>query len=272
MAHEYNHVLQFAYDSQVSLGRDLWMYEAAATWAEDYVYPAIDDYLGYVPAFAATPEISLTRNGGGGLRIYGAAVWNHYLSSVHGDDVVREAWSVADEVFPAHLSVAAYDSALGGSGTNPFETLGDEFIGFASSTAEWRALPSLYPDAAEHPGMDRAGTLGFREPRRVRLDHLGYALFKVPEGAAARTLRLTVRAPNGTHFGLDLVGREGSPTGGTVSSAPISDDDGGRSAAILSAADYDRVTAVVANLDPRIDGSAAYARDDQRLTVKLSRP
>ncbi len=56
MAHEYNHVLQFAYDSFA----DRWMFEATATWVEDLVYTEIDDYLNFVPAFAESSRVSLT--------------------------------------------------------------------------------------------------------------------------------------------------------------------------------------------------------------------
>ena len=39
-AHEYNHVLQFAYD----VFEDPWMFESTATWAEDKVFPLADDW------------------------------------------------------------------------------------------------------------------------------------------------------------------------------------------------------------------------------------
>ncbi len=57
MAHEYNHVLQFTYDSQVARA-DLWMLESIATWIEEQVYPTINDYLRYVPDFAASTSRS----------------------------------------------------------------------------------------------------------------------------------------------------------------------------------------------------------------------
>ena len=56
MAHEYNHVLQFAYDSQ----QDTWMFESTATWMENVVYPDIDDYIGYLPFYASAVKVPLT--------------------------------------------------------------------------------------------------------------------------------------------------------------------------------------------------------------------
>ena len=45
-AHEYNHVLQFGYD----FNQDTWMFESTATWMEEKVFPAVDDYLQYMAA------------------------------------------------------------------------------------------------------------------------------------------------------------------------------------------------------------------------------
>ena len=73
----------------------------------------------------------------GGLRIYGAAVWNHFLAETDDPVVVRDAWDASPDVTPADLSAAAYDDALGGTG-DPFTALGQTFTDFAASTAEWR--------------------------------------------------------------------------------------------------------------------------------------
>ena len=75
MAHEYNHVLQFTLDSL----QDVWMFESTATWAENQVYPGIDDYIDYVPDFAGASTVPLDPNGLAPCRIYGAAMWNHFL-------------------------------------------------------------------------------------------------------------------------------------------------------------------------------------------------
>ena len=43
-AHEYNHILQYAYD----IFQDAWMFESTATWAEEKVFAGDDDYHGYM--------------------------------------------------------------------------------------------------------------------------------------------------------------------------------------------------------------------------------
>ena len=65
-AHEFNHLLQQAYDSF----QDQWMFEATATWAEDHVYPAINDYINFIQAFASSPATPITdRDAADGLKM-----------------------------------------------------------------------------------------------------------------------------------------------------------------------------------------------------------
>ena len=266
MAHEYNHVLQFTYDSF----EDDWMFESTATWMENNVYPAVDDYINFVPEFARTSKIPLTN---AGRKIYGAAVWNHYIQGTSGAGDVRDAWDASPTVDPAHLSVAAYDSVLpGGTGLSPFPGMGTTFAEFAVSTAEWRsAPPSLYEDGAELPDMKRVGKLRVGDPyKKVKLDHLAYALLNVPASAArANDLRLHVKLPDETRSGYAIVGRIGGPTSGTVNqSSELSAS--GTADLLLTSADYSRVTAVLVNADPRINGAGAYARNDRRYKVKVT--
>jgi Family of unknown function (DUF6055) len=264
MAHEYNHVLQFAYDSL----EDGWMFESTATWMENNVYPGIDDYINYVPDFARSSRTPLTS---GGFRIYGAAVWNHFLQGEGNADDVRDAWDDSISVTPPHLSVAAYDSALGGTG-NPFPAMGQRFSDFATSTAEWRsAHTSLYEDAAELPDMRRAGKLRVGEGfKRIRLDHLAYALLKVPSRAAESSdLKLRVKAPDSTQSGLALIGRRGGPTSGDVDELFTYLADGGTGTVTLPADTFSRVTAAVINADGRLNGGDHYARDNRVYNVKI---
>jgi Family of unknown function (DUF6055) len=265
MAHEYNHVLQFTYDAR----EESWMLESTATWIEEQVYPDINDYLRYVDAFADTPAVPLTRNANG-VKIYGAALWNHYLTGIEGPDVIRDAWEDSDSATPPSLSVAAYDSALGGSGANPFDDIGDAFAGFAAASAEWRALPALFADAAMLPDALRSGRLRpSARATRLRLDHLAYRLAKVRPGAAADGLELRARGPEGVQFGLALVARTGSPAGGTVTSDTAVMDDGGGGTVELPAGAYDRVTAVIANADATVTLSRRYRSDGSDFKLRL---
>jgi len=267
MAHEYAHVLQFTYDSRVS-GRDLWMLESTATWMEEQVYPAIDDYLRYVPAYAHSTTQPLTDKAG--LRIYGAALWNHYLSETLGAAVIRNAWEDVDEVTPAHLSAAAYDSALGGDGASPFDQLSERYVEFAAASAEWRAPGSPFPDTAGLTDAARSGRiLPGKRAQRIPLDHLAHGLLKVPATAAEEPLTLKVRCPAGVHCGAALVTRDGGATSGTVDAESAGAADGGLVSVTIPGGAYDRVTAVVSNADADLDGSGRYASNGSRFRARL---
>ena len=266
-AHEYNHVLQFAYDSR----EDLWMFEATATWMEEQVYPTINDYLHYVPAFARNSRVPLTGNDITGAKIYGAAVWNHYLAETDSAALVREAWAGSATADPPHRSVAAYDSALGGGSDHLFGELGETFMEFASATAEWRSHTHDFADAARLPDMKRVAELRRGKVRTVQLDHLAYALLKIPARVAHHDLELRVRAPAGTRSGIDLVGRRGVATSGDLESNVVPLIDGGDGSASLNGDDYSRVTAVIVNADARVTNHGGYGKDAQSYRVKLVR-
>jgi hypothetical protein len=239
VAHEYNHILQFNYDSF----EDGWMFESTATWAEQQVYPEINDYLNYLPDFAkgsATPMTDARD-----IKIYAEAVWNHWLGARCGLGAVRDSWAASERgVKPPHLATAAYARAIkahGGQGFSP------EFGEFAAATAEWRSSPA-FPDSALYPDVRRKGTLG-RKAEKVVLDNTSYRLVKVdPRGT--KPVVLKVRAPRKVASTIALVGRVGPVEGGAVGSVVKQLPKGGRGTVTLdNPGGYDRVTAVIANAD-----------------------
>ena len=144
-AHEFNHLLQVNYDTF----QDTWMLESTATWTEEQVYPDINDYLGYVAAFARYPTTPITKTYPASkpesLRIYGAAVWNHWLDSGgggYGSATIRRAWEVSGSTDPADFALAAYDRAIDRSGGKGFS---------ASSSRSSRRRLSGAPAPAASP-------------------------------------------------------------------------------------------------------------------------
>lgn len=259
VAHEYNHILQFGYD----LFEDLWMFESSATWVEDYVYPDIDDYLNYLPAFSKTPQTPLT---GEEIEIYAEAVWNHWLSSRYGTAVVRDAWAGSRSADPRSFAPAAYEAAIRALGGGSFS---QEFGEFAAATAEWKSAPLSFPDAAEYPSMRRDGSLGAKS-RKLTLDNTSYRLYNVePSGASAR---LQVKAPEGIRSTIALVGRTGPDDSGAVTVRTKFLPKGGRgSVQIDGLTGFERVTALVINGDPRRNRNGSYRSDNSNYRAKLVR-
>ncbi len=237
-AHEYNHVLQFAYD----VLQDKWMFESTATWMEEKVYPAIDDYFQYIDSWSQLTGMPITRfNRQQGDKVYGSAVFNRWLDDSYDESVVRRAWELSfnqDSFAPG-----AYDKAIREYHGPGFSY---ELANFAASTAEWKAPGAGVHDGAAFPDVKRAGVQLPTDGSVVtgKLDHTAYVLFDVAKTNAPK-LQLTGALPAGTAGAVMLVGRDGDevwkttdgviPQGGKVT---VTLDDPGR---------YERITAVVVN-------------------------
>src|SRR3954470_18138867 len=122
-AHEYNHVLQNAYDYL----EDSWMSEATAVYIEDKVYPSNNDYLRYVNDWTANTEQPLTTFSSSNLKAYGSAVWNHWLDHRFGPAAVRAAWE--QSVAAADFAPGAYSTAISLFGGGGFSDEFDRFAG-----------------------------------------------------------------------------------------------------------------------------------------------
>ncbi|HEX6711809.1 MAG TPA: fibronectin type III domain-containing protein, partial [Thermoleophilaceae bacterium] len=251
-AHEYNHVLQDAYD----FVEDPWMFEATAVYMEEKVYPAINDYLNYVNAWVANPAQPLTAFPSTNLKAYGSAVWNHWLDHRYGAAVVRSAWE--QSVASGDFAPGAFNAAIGGAGGAGFM---DEFDRFAATVAEWNAPGSGFPD--HYPDMPRTASLPAGSGTApFALPHTTFALFDVPV-TTGPTIRLTGTLPAGTNGAVALVGRTGpDPNGGAVTSSVTPMPSGGTGVVSLdNPGQFGRITAVVVNADPSQAGFSAQTQD-----------
>lgn len=245
VAHEYNHVLQFNLDSK----QDIWMFESTATWAEEKVFPDGNDWLFYMPPWAQSVFEPITSaSGPNSIRIYGSAIWNHWIDKAYGEDVVRDAWELSRVVTPKDDAVASYDAAIQGAGGEGFAP---EYVEFATGTAEWRTGADGLPDAEALPDVNRDGKLvRGRSAKRIPLDNTSFRLFNL-RLRGADTVKLVVRPPGGGDWGIALIGRDGSAQAGTVERSVFTGD-GTERRGVVTLADlgaFDRVTGVIVNSD-----------------------
>jgi hypothetical protein len=263
IAHEYNHILQFAYDAF----QDRWMTEASATWAEERVYDWINDYLRFVRRWARTTEVPLT---GGAARVYGNAVWNLWLQRHYGHRLIRAAWGRARRTRPGGFSVAVYDAAIRAAGRS---SLRHDFARFARDTAEWRT-GHVFAEGASYPRIERRGRLPLRgRGLRPQMDHLTFRLLRV-RPVRARAVRVTAYAPRGLASGLALVGRTGSERRGRAVSRLVFRRRGGRmSVRLRRPGRFRRLTAVLVNAQAgqrglnRHTGDWLYRGNDARFAI-----
>jgi len=91
-AHEYMHAVQFG----VSTSMGDWFYEATAAWAEDYVYPGLDDNFQYLDYFFTNPDVSLNLNNDEDPDFdghwYGSWIFFRYITEHFGNDIIRRVY------------------------------------------------------------------------------------------------------------------------------------------------------------------------------------
>ncbi len=151
-AHEFKHASQFTTSGWSEGG---WV-ELDATWAEDIVYPATNDYWNYTNTNGASvlgqPWTPLDDGGSGS---YEDCLWETYLSSLHGNALVVDFWDLRD-LNPGDTVKKTYGDALALYGTN----WDDSYAGFL----EWswftgsRSEPAFgFPDAPNLKRMNLRG-------------------------------------------------------------------------------------------------------------------
>ncbi len=272
-AHEYNHILQFKLDAL----QDQWLFESTAVWMEEQVFPLANDWLTYMGPWSRGSERSLTSaRSSQGIRIYGSAVWHHWLVSGagYGPGVVLDAWERSRQGSPKDFAAGAYDRAIRVHGPHSFSK---EFVRFAAATTEWRTGAGNFPDAESIDDVRRRGILRTGRARRTRLDHAAYRLLRV-DPPAKGAIRLLARVPRGVRAGVALVGRTGSATLGKVTTR-LRNLRPGRTTGVRlrRASSFDRVTAVLINADGRArtysEGRAdwVYPSDNARFRFRLKR-
>jgi hypothetical protein len=244
---------------------------------EDHVYPNNNDYLRYIKRWVTRSKLPITT--GNSIKIYGSAVWNHWLAGNYGDEVVRTAWERARKVRPSGFSVNAYNTAIRAAARKQGRSSGrrdlsHEFARFAAATAEWRTPGDFpYVDGPLWDDVQRKGTL---HPGRFvvrRLSHTGYLLFDV-RPRNVRALRLLAGGQRGTRSAFALVCREGPVETGTVRIKMRFAKHGGvRGVTLRHPGNCSRITAALINADPRQGGFAfgdwLYRHDHQRFAATL---
>jgi hypothetical protein len=281
-AHEYNHVLQFNYDT----AQDTWMFESTAVWMEDRVYTDVNDYLQYLTPWAQMTSVPLTYFSGDGndplnVKVYGDGVWNRWIETHYGASAIRDAWASSRKTSPKSFAPGAYDASLRTKGTSFFES----FARFAADTAEWRAANTPFAEGVTFPDVDRAAS-GTGRPITLTPDrqgssgllyHTAYVLLDVRPRPNMRRLTLAVSTPRGTHMAIALVGRVGDEVNGTSRQfLRLLPNGGPDNITIDNPGQYDRLTAVVVNADasaktfsPSI-GDWLWLKDAQPIDVRVS--
>lgn len=211
-AHEFFHVIQFAYDS----GEEPWLLESTATWMEERVYDGVNDNRSYIQ-FGSLSEPSTAVNATNGRAEYGNWVFHEFYTQRLGRDTVRSVWARARTVGAR----AALDGALAARGTS-LRTMFARF-GMASNAPQvfWsEGASSAYVEPDTKTGNLLLGTTQVKQldsltsqnftftPRAV--DSKGTRLELTVTGEGAPTAHALVQRTDGTWAWTELV--TGKPT------------------------------------------------------------
>ena len=118
VAHEFMHAVTDAYDLQASCQAYVWLSEASATWAEDFVYPKDNTEQQYAPLFLDTVEKPLEAAGAAAeYRDYGAYLFPFFLANKSGRQsgagLVAAVWANTEKL-EMKSGLHAVNAAIGG--------------------------------------------------------------------------------------------------------------------------------------------------------------
>ncbi|MBX3430453.1 MAG: PPC domain-containing protein [Hyphomonadaceae bacterium] len=167
--HEFNHVVQFGYDSLEGLN---WLYEATASWTETVTVGADQDATDYVETDYASPETCWTTNQPG----FNYAQWTllQSLADVYGDRFIVRIWENAVQ----YDGFETMSRALEGVGTTIPEALKRWRV--QNFARDYELAPHFARTVHRAATISREGTLS----PRGRIEQLG-----------ANYLALLVRGP-----------------------------------------------------------------------------
>lgn len=191
-AHEFFHVVQFAYDSYESS----WLMESTATWVEERVYDEVDDNRYYLSASSLRwPGQPLNTVNAQGAQ-YGAWVFHELVTQRLGVATMRSIWDHAARTRGdnARQAISSATARGGSSLLNEFRT----FTGAAMAPRHFWSEGAAYPSAsiARRWTLSRAAkSTGLQS---ARIDHLASAHYVFqPKSTLTRAwkLRLRINAP-----------------------------------------------------------------------------
>ncbi len=157
-AHEFKHATQFITSRWTEAG---WV-EVDATWAEEEVYPATNDYHNYLfgnsPIRQPTlPLTTTTYNSNTGTGSYEDCVWQIWMSENFGWEIIFDLWEWRD-THRSQWMMYSYRDMLADYGMD-FRTAWGSFTGWNFATLSRSIDGEGYPDATEYTSGNPSKTI-----------------------------------------------------------------------------------------------------------------
>lgn len=169
-AHEFFHLVQYAYDAQESA----WLLESTANWMEEQVYDGINDNRGFI-RYGSLPAPHRPLNAANGRAEYGNWVFHQLYAERLGRATVRDVWTRAAQVagptwrsalqgaLAARGSSFRATSSVFGAATNAPSRFWSEGSAYprGSVTSSW-TLPGSYTTGSRSLTLNRFASSNFR--------------------------------------------------------------------------------------------------------------
>jgi hypothetical protein len=172
-AHEFHHAVQVGGYSD-NIGGNQYYYEITSTAMEEFVYPEVNDYLGYISGYFYNPDRRFTYfdgtgNGGG----YDRAIWNIFLrekflqeegNSLKGQKIIKRSWELMRN--DQNSAIQAISLALSENGLSLKNTFA-EFAQWAYYTNYRTQDAKYFPEAKEYPLIKYVASYEFAPPKKT---------------------------------------------------------------------------------------------------------
>lgn len=200
-AHEFFHVVQFAYDAN----EDGWIMEATASWVEDELYDGINDswyYLPYGPLGRPTQPLDAFFEG---LEPYGTWIFFRYLSERYPTSagglptVVRDIWRRLGDGGPTNANTYSLVGL-----EEQFAAMGTSLSTQLATFGMWNRRPLLYEEGATYRAAPLRASYTLTSAARTKDISAGVRLlatstYRFARGSGLVNSKIT--------FGLDLNSR-----------------------------------------------------------------
>lgn len=155
LAHEFHHAIQIG--GYLYRSSDVFYYELTSTSMEEFVFDDVNDYYQYLNSF-----IKYTYKSFGNTTGYNMAIWNLFLTSQFGIDIIKRTW----ELMPSERALNAISDAIA-ENESSFKNEYAEFGLWLYYTGNRAKTGEYFDEAAKYPQIKALVSTEFTKPQTI---------------------------------------------------------------------------------------------------------
>ncbi len=172
-AHEFHHAVQVGSYTDYLDGNTFY-FEITSTSMEEFVYPSVNDYFGYISGYFNNPDRRFTYfDGSGSGGGYDRAIWNIFLKEkflqeegepLKGQNIIKRSWELMRNTNTSAME--AISLALSENGLSLKNTFA-EFAQWVYFTGYRKQEGKYFPEASEYPLIKHTATYDYSPPKKT---------------------------------------------------------------------------------------------------------